>query len=274
MTSIIGALPYTRTNGTTADANAVQANFAYIVSQVNANVQAAIAAAVLAAVPVGIVAKWSGSITSIPAPWQLCDGTNGTEDLRDKFIVGAGNTYAVGATGGAAVSTITVGGTTLSLAQIPGHSHGVTDPTHSHGVTDPTHSHGVNDPQHQHTETLVTSAAGGASFPQIGNGAFAAYSNTALGSTGITLNAAATGISTVAAATGITTQNAGGGGSSGNAGAAAQSGGAGGYIDAIISAPSATYSYSIGAGGTAGTGTYAGGAGAAGIIIVEEHYWA
>ena len=94
--SIIGALPYTLTNGTTADANAVQANFTYIVSQVNANVQAAIAAAVLAAVPVGIVAKWSGSIASIPAPWQLCDGTNGTEDLRDKFIVGAGNTYAVG----------------------------------------------------------------------------------------------------------------------------------------------------------------------------------
>jgi len=42
MTALIGSLPYTLTNGTTADANAVQANFAYIVSQVNANVQAAI----------------------------------------------------------------------------------------------------------------------------------------------------------------------------------------------------------------------------------------
>lgn len=52
-------------------------------------------------------------------------------------------------------------------------------------------------------------------------------------------------------------------------------GGAGGYVDAIISAPSATYSYAVGASGsagTAGTGGSVGGAGAAGIIVIEEHY--
>ena len=52
-------------------------------------------------------------------------------------------------------------------------------------------------------------------------------------------------------------------------------GGAGGSVDAIITSPSATYSYSVGSGGgggTAGTNGAAGGAGAAGIIIVEEHY--
>ena len=39
--------------------------------------------------PKGSIIIWSGTIASIPAGWQLCDGTNGTPDLRDKFIVGA-----------------------------------------------------------------------------------------------------------------------------------------------------------------------------------------
>lgn len=41
------------------------------------------------AVPVGGIIMWSGSIASIPANWSLCDGSNGTPDLRDKFIIGA-----------------------------------------------------------------------------------------------------------------------------------------------------------------------------------------
>jgi hypothetical protein len=45
---------------------------------------------------------WSGSIATIPAGWYLCNGANGTPDLRNKFIVGAGSTYAVAATGGSA----------------------------------------------------------------------------------------------------------------------------------------------------------------------------
>jgi hypothetical protein len=52
--------------------------------------------------PIGVILLWSGSIATIPPGWQLCDGTNGTPNLRDRFIVGAGTTYAVGATGGAA----------------------------------------------------------------------------------------------------------------------------------------------------------------------------
>jgi len=67
----------------------------------------------------------------------------------------------------------------------------------------------------------------------------------------------------------------GGGQSSGSTVNAGAGGGAGGYVDAIISSPSATYAYAVGAAGNAGgagTGGYAGGAGAAGIIIVEEYY--
>lgn len=50
--------------------------------------------------PVGGIIMWSGSESKVPFGWALCNGQNGTPDLRDKFIVGAGNTYAVAATGG------------------------------------------------------------------------------------------------------------------------------------------------------------------------------
>ena len=73
-----------------------------------------------------------------------------------------------------------------------------------------------------------------------------------------------------------TNTGSGGGGASGTASSAsAAGGGAGGFIDAIISSPSATYSYAVGAGGsgaTLGTGGSAGGNGAAGAIYVYEYY--
>ena len=53
-----------------------------------------------ATVPTGIICLWSGASSAIPSGWVLCDGNNGTPDLRDRFIVGATSTYAVGATGG------------------------------------------------------------------------------------------------------------------------------------------------------------------------------
>jgi len=48
----------------------------------------------------GIILIWSGAIVDIPSGYHLCDGTNGTPDLRDKFIVGAGSTYNPGDNGG------------------------------------------------------------------------------------------------------------------------------------------------------------------------------
>lgn len=85
--------------------------------------------------PVGMITLWSGSIGSIPAGWALCNGSNGTPDLRDRFVVGAGSTYAVGATGGAATlsGTAAAGGDhdhggatgshTLTAAEMPSHRH-------------------------------------------------------------------------------------------------------------------------------------------------------
>ena len=50
--------------------------------------------------PSGIIVMWNSSAASIPTGWQLCNGTNGTPDLRDRFVIGAGSSYAVAATGG------------------------------------------------------------------------------------------------------------------------------------------------------------------------------
>ncbi len=51
--------------------------------------------------PIGSILIWSGTAAFIPAKWHLCDGSSGTPDLRNRFIIGAGSSYGVGATGGA-----------------------------------------------------------------------------------------------------------------------------------------------------------------------------
>ena len=48
----------------------------------------------------GMIMLWSGATDAVPAGWSLCDGTGNTPDLRDRFVVGAGNSYDVNATGG------------------------------------------------------------------------------------------------------------------------------------------------------------------------------
>ena len=48
----------------------------------------------------GMIILWSGAANAIPSGFVLCDGNNSTPDLRDRFVVGAGNSYSVGDTGG------------------------------------------------------------------------------------------------------------------------------------------------------------------------------
>jgi hypothetical protein len=69
-------------------------------------------------VPTGSIVMWSGTIAEIPAGWALCDGTNGTPDLRDRFVCSVGTGEEPGSIGG--------------------------NPTHSHTVAD--HVHTINPP--------------------------------------------------------------------------------------------------------------------------------
>ena len=56
-------------------------------------------------VPNGAIIMWSGTVATIPDGFSLCDGSNGTPDLRNRFVIGAGSNYAVGATGGGSTTT-------------------------------------------------------------------------------------------------------------------------------------------------------------------------
>ncbi len=79
-------------------------------------------------VPRGAIVMWSGPLADIPPGWALCDGNNGTPDLRDRFIVSAGGGYAVGATGGQ-------NQVALGINEIPSHAHSVSianDGSHKH----------------------------------------------------------------------------------------------------------------------------------------------
>ena len=92
--------------------------------------------------PTGCICLWSGTIISIPAGWQICDGTNGTPDLRDRFVMGAGginpqrtpggsqNRNLSTALGGSHSHGGATGATTLTVSHLPAHAHSVniTDP--------------------------------------------------------------------------------------------------------------------------------------------------
>ena len=108
----------------------------------------------------GMIMLWSGSTASIPAGWLLCNGTSSTPDLRDRFVVGAGSTYAVDATGGSATAVVV------------SHSHTAT-------VTDPGHLHGI-----AYSGTLGFSAGGGYGGTAFGG---AVNKSTASATTGVTV---------------------------------------------------------------------------------------
>lgn len=71
-----------------------------------------------AKIPPGVIVMWSGAVNNIPSGWVLCNGANGTPNLINRFVMGAGTRYAVGATGGEEKHTLTDN-------ELPQHSHSI-----------------------------------------------------------------------------------------------------------------------------------------------------
>lgn len=88
-----------------------------------------------AAFEVGMLMQWYGLAANCPDGWAICDGTNGTPDMRNRFAVGAGDTYALDDVGGATTATGntgsggshdhggSTGNHTLTESQLPSHHH-------------------------------------------------------------------------------------------------------------------------------------------------------
>ena len=68
--------------------------------------------------PVGTILPYTGKLSDIPSGWYLCDGSNGTPDLRDRFLTGVGSSYSLGDTGGENFHRLTI-------TEMPSHTHGV-----------------------------------------------------------------------------------------------------------------------------------------------------
>ena len=116
--------------------------------------------------PIGGIIIWSGASDGVPNGWRLCNGQNGTPDLRNRFIVGAGDTYSVGGSGGSADAVIV---------------------SHTHTAT-------VTDPGHNHTFTQEDARGSGAAGSEDGNSSFGLVSTNS-STTGISVSINTTGSS-------------------------------------------------------------------------------
>ena len=74
-------------------------------------------------VPKGVIMMWSGASNAIPTGYVICNGQNSTPDLRNRFVVGAGDTYTVNATGGSADAIVVSHSHTFTGNALPAHTH-------------------------------------------------------------------------------------------------------------------------------------------------------
>jgi hypothetical protein len=123
-------------------------------------------------IPTGMISLWYGAIGSVPSGWYLCDGSNGTPDLRNRFVVGAGSTYSVAATGGSADAVVVT------------HTHTATST-----VSETPHSHTYNTPASPGASgTGGLGSAGSASTSAVSTGLTVATTNANAGVSGTNAN--------------------------------------------------------------------------------------
>ena len=117
-------------------------------------------------IPIGGIILWSGAIGSIPAHFALCDGTSGTPNLTDRFVIGAGGSYAQNANGGA----LTHMHTNSNTGDGGGHAHPYNSNTGgpSASVTVLTGPDAVASSAHTHPFSGNT-ASGGSHAHSVGN---------------------------------------------------------------------------------------------------------
>ena len=159
---LLAAIKTVDGNGSGLDADRLQsvdAAFLRNASNLNSGTISVDRLPTLNTVPSGAILIWSGAANALPSGYVLCDGSNSTPNLRDRFVVGAGTSYSVGDTGGSE-------NLTLSTSHLPGHTHSTGNHSHSvnshahsigshshnvgsHSHSTPNHSHSVN--SHSHT---------------------------------------------------------------------------------------------------------------------------
>jgi hypothetical protein len=138
VSTTVGTIPLPISNGNISaltTANKVSGAALYSLNSTPSGAGIIPAANLQGIIPIGGIIMWSGSIASIPSNWALCNGSNGTPDLRNQFIVGANADVS-----GVAKSTISGsaaqsgGSTTILQANLPAVSLAVTGQTYGGGI--------------------------------------------------------------------------------------------------------------------------------------------
>jgi microcystin-dependent protein len=128
--------------------------------------------------PKGVILMWSGSVATVPTGWALCDGTTVsgvvTPDLTNRFVVGAGDDYAVAATGGS------------TDAIVVSHNHNITDNGHTHFIANTDNAGGSTTTYI--SNTLILERQNGAEYHLQGSSTAATVGLTSNNPTSISVN--------------------------------------------------------------------------------------